>query len=77
MIGEWPAPGQLVSELPVWLREFGDPFGRFPVADLVELASDLLPHGAAVLIAFCAKPFGLLAGHGQVRRAAAAQGRGR
>jgi hypothetical protein len=46
MIGEWPELGQLVFELSLDLREFGDPLGQFPVADLVELMSELLPHRA-------------------------------
>ncbi|MET7491356.1 hypothetical protein [Streptomyces sp900116325] len=64
VIGEWSELGQLVFELAVGLGEFGDPLGQFPVADLVELMSGLLPHTAPKLIAFGAKFFDLFAGHG-------------
>ncbi|WP_329361207.1 hypothetical protein [Streptomyces sp. NBC_01483] len=66
VIAEWPELGQLVFELPVGFGEFGDPLGQFPVADLVELMSELLSHRSPESIAFGAEFFDLLAGHGQV-----------
>ncbi|MFE2228291.1 hypothetical protein [Streptomyces kronopolitis] len=66
LIDEWPEFGQLVFELPVDFGEFGDPLGQFPVADLVKLMSEMLPHSGSELIMFRAEFFDLLAGHGQV-----------
>ncbi|MGW2522560.1 hypothetical protein ACWC09_37345 [Streptomyces sp. NPDC001617] len=43
MIGEWPEMGLLVFELSVGWGEFVDPLGQTPVADLVELMSEVLP----------------------------------
>lgn len=66
VIGEWPELGQLVFELPVGFRKFGDPLSQLPIADLIELMSEVLPHSGSELITFRAEFFDLLAGHGQV-----------
>ncbi|MCG0283988.1 hypothetical protein [Streptomyces sp. PSAA01] len=64
VIGEWSESGEFVFELPVGFGEFADPLGQFPVADLVKLVSELLPHGGPELIAFGAEFLDLFPGHG-------------